>query len=189
MVRPREFNEETALDQALQVFWSKGYEATSICDLIAAMGLSKSSFYDTFSSKHDVFLLSLDKYQQATGKLVSDILGSDLPAREAIVALFRMVIEDEDNRGCFIGNCAVDVSRHDDDAKLRVKAAMKGLEAAFTATVKRGQVAGEISKSLDPRAVGRFLASNVHGLRMLAKAGVGRQHREDVFKIVMLTLR
>ncbi len=189
MARPREFIKETALDKALQVFWSKGYEATSLCDLVAAMGLSKSSFYDTFSSKQDLFLSSIDRYHETTMKQVKDILDGDLPARAAINSIFRMVIEDDDNRGCFLGNCAVEINRRDDDAKRRIKAAMKALETAFADTVKRGQDAGEISKALDPQAAGRFLASNINGLRVLSKTGVDRQHKEDVFKMVMLTLR
>ncbi|MEK9754967.1 MAG: helix-turn-helix domain-containing protein, partial [Rhodospirillaceae bacterium] len=63
MARPREFNREQVLERAMQVFWSKGYAATSMRDLTEAMGLSKSSLYDTFGSKHDLFLESIDFYR------------------------------------------------------------------------------------------------------------------------------
>ncbi|HEX9701827.1 MAG TPA: TetR/AcrR family transcriptional regulator, partial [Rhodospirillales bacterium] len=64
MPRPREFETSEALNQAMQVFWTKGYEATSLADLIGAMNLSKSSFYDTFGSKHEVFLAAIEHYKQ-----------------------------------------------------------------------------------------------------------------------------
>ena len=65
MARPREFSTDDALGQAMDVFWSKGYQATTLGDLTRAMGISKSSFYDTFGSKHELYLASLERYRAA----------------------------------------------------------------------------------------------------------------------------
>ncbi len=67
MARPREFNEEKALDRAMRVFWTQGYEGTSLHDLLGAMGISKSSFYETFGSKRDLFMRSLEHFDQILG--------------------------------------------------------------------------------------------------------------------------
>ncbi|MHA1598419.1 MAG: TetR/AcrR family transcriptional regulator, partial [Alphaproteobacteria bacterium] len=159
MARPKEFNEEKALDQALDVFWSKGYEATSLGDLTDAMGISKSSFYDTFASKHALFLSSMDRYRATTVKQALAILDGDLPARDAIAAIFDYIVEDKDRRGCFIGNCALEVGSRDTQALLRISGGIENFATVFADTIKRGQSAGEISKTLNPRVVGRFLMS------------------------------
>ena len=82
MARPREFDSDQALEKAMQVFWTKGYEATSLSDLLSAMGISKSSFYATFGSKHELFLATLDRYGETHGAQLIALLKSNESPRK-----------------------------------------------------------------------------------------------------------
>jgi len=189
MARPREFNEKVAMDRALQVFWDRGYEATSLCDLTGAMEISKSSFYDTFSSKHDLFLACLDLYSDTQRKWVLSVLEGERPARESIASVFEFVIdtviEDGDLRGCFLGNCAVEVGQHDPAVAKRVTAGLEYFTGAFERTLKRGVKDGQFTAIEDIRSVATFLVSSLNGLRITAMASPDRKKLEGVAKIMM----
>ena len=190
MARPREFCQEEALDQAMLVFWAKGYEATSLTELTRAMGISKSSFYDTFGSKHDLFLAAIERYSaEATERMVADLEG-DGSAREAIAAVFWRTTDcaDGDRRGCFMGNCAVEVSPHDPAAAARIAAGISRFERAFEKAVRRGQQGGEISSGHDARSLARYLVASLHGLQVMAKAKPDKEASEDVIRVVLAAL-
>ncbi len=192
MARPREFSEDEALNRALDVFWEKGFEAASLGDLTAAMGISKSSFYETFGSKHDLFVSSIERYKDTTLAMAVRILESDIPAREAITQVFdyaiKTVFEDGDRRGCFLGNCAVETAASNREVAEEISDGFNRFETAFRRAVERGQAAGEISDRQEPIALARFLGNNIGGMRIAAKAGADRRHMEDIVRIVMAAL-
>ena len=117
MARTKEFDPDTVLRAALDLFWERGYEATSMADLVEHLGIARASIYATFGNKHDLYLKALDRY----GELVDpDLLrglaqpGPVLPAVRALVERFaREASEDGGRRGCFIVNAAVEVAPHD----------------------------------------------------------------------------
>jgi TetR/AcrR family transcriptional regulator, transcriptional repressor for nem operon len=196
MGRPREFDERQALEQAMHVFWAKGYEAASLCDLIEAMGLSKSSFYDTFGGKNDLFIATLDWYRDTvvanfTGKLRARTgeLGS---ARAAINEVFDMVVEAAAGgagpRGCYLGNCAVEVSGTDPVAAARIRAGLSATENAFHDAVLSGQDQGEIAAKNDPRALAKSLTSSLNGLRVMAKINPEEAGLRDIARLALSVL-
>ncbi len=192
MARPREFNPDEALEQAMQAFWSKGYEATSLSDLTRAMGISRSSFYETFGSKHALFLDAIERFgDTAVERSVAGLEG-DGPARAAIAQVFGRVVDNAvgrgDRRGCFVCNCATEVSPHDPEAAARVAACLGRFEAAFHAAVTRGQRAGEIAADRDPRALARYLTSSLNGLGVMTKARPDRAALDDVVRVVLSAL-
>ncbi len=142
MGRPREFNTTEVLDKATQVFWVKGYNATSLNDLIEAMGISKSSFYETFSSKQDLFHSSIDRYATTELKNMVVTLESDLPGREAIAQVFlntaNRFINNAIPMGCFLSNSAAELAPDDVQTKDKISGYFHGAEEAFTNAVKRG---------------------------------------------------
>lgn len=117
MGRPREFDEHAALDKALAVFWRHGYEASSLAELLAAMELSKSSFYETFGSKHALFLEALQQYQDERLIQLRGALAGGKSARAAIEAFFERVIGHAatpgNARGCMACNEAVELAPSD----------------------------------------------------------------------------
>ena len=93
MARPKAFDEEVVLDRAVEVFWAKGYEATSIQDLVDAMGIQRGSLYATFGGKHQLFLTALDRYGEVVVKKLLAILESKPSALESIEQFFAQLVE------------------------------------------------------------------------------------------------
>jgi TetR/AcrR family transcriptional repressor of nem operon len=141
MARPREFDPGVALDRAMEVFWSKGYEATSLDDLCAATGLSRSSLYATFGGKRDLLMQTVDRYVERRTPDLAEIL-AQAPVRAAFAALARrfidQIVSGAGRRGCFLGNCAAELPRSDRGAMARVRQGLEGTQATFRAALARG---------------------------------------------------
>ena len=192
MARPKEFDTQEVLDQALQVFWSKGYEASSLTDLLGAMGLSKSSFYETFGSKHELYLAALDRYRDTESAGLIAVLEGPTPARQAIEAVFGRLIDaaraNGGQRGCFLNNCATELGGQDAQAAGRVARGMARIEQAFARAVARGQAAGDVSSERGADALGRTLYCILLGLTVMAKAGRDAEAMEDVVRFALEAL-
>mgnify|MGYP001328507648 CR=1 FL=1 len=192
MARPREFSETKVLEQAMEVFWTKGYEATSLVDLIRAMGISKSSFYEAFGSKHELFIDAIESYIETRVGFVVNLLDRELSGKRAIENIFRIILEMETSeaggRGCLLCNCAVEISRRDPEAAALVAGGMRRLEDAYFRAVERGQAAGEIRADRDARALARFLVSSENGMMVMAKANPDREGISDIARISLSVL-
>ena len=112
MARPREFDEEEVIDKAVEVFWAKGYEATSMQDLIDAMGIQRGSLYGTFGGKQNLFLKSLKRYSVTVVKKLLEILESKPSAVESIELFFSQLVEHlltaGELRSCLVTNSAIE---------------------------------------------------------------------------------
>ena len=98
MPRTKEFSEKVALEQAMAVFWDKGFEATSLQDLIGAMEISKSSFYETFGSKHDLFLSAIENYINAQVAGAINLLDEEPSGKKAVENIFAYIVENGKKR-------------------------------------------------------------------------------------------
>jgi TetR/AcrR family transcriptional regulator, transcriptional repressor for nem operon len=184
LARTKEFRPEEALDAAVQLFWRRGYEATSMRDLLDGMGIGRGSFYDTFGDKHALFLASLDRFEEVRTAWIDEALeGSGLGGIEEV---FRRTIEGmvrfEPRRGCLLANTAVEVAA-------RISRHVRRTEEAFMGALVRARGAGEIPAQADPKVLARFLVSNLHGLRVLARAGSDRETLEDAARVALQALR
>lgn len=192
MPRPREFNADAALNRALDVFWSKGYEATSVDDLCVITGLSRSSLYSTFGSKRDLLLRSVDRYVERRTPDIAAILAQPMPVSEAFATLARQFIEQivsgPGRRGCFLGNCAAELPRGDRAALARVRQGLAQTEATFRAALMRAVACGELPSDVDIRALARFLTAGFQGLRLIGKVNPGRAALEDVARTMLQCL-
>ncbi|MEW6636109.1 MAG: TetR/AcrR family transcriptional regulator [Actinomycetota bacterium] len=193
MPRTREFEPEAALEAAMELFWSRGYEATSMRDLLGGMGIGRGSFYATFGDKRSLFLAALDRFEETrTGWAVEVLQGSE-PALAGIEEVFRRTVENltghEPRRGCLLANSAVELAPHDTEIRERIAGYVQRLEAAFEGALARARRNGEIPGDRDTRALARFLVNNLHGLRVLARAGADRETLKDAARVALDALR
>ncbi len=190
MGRPREFNENEALESAMQVFWVKGYDGASLGELTSAMGLSKSSLYDTFGSKHELFIAAVERYKDTAQSDFAATLEGDLPAREAIETVFNDFVAHAtgERRGCFLNKCVVERGPDDSEADACVKEGMARVEQAFRSAVRRGQETGDIATRHDAPALARYLNAGFQGLVVMSKAGASRAELGDVVRITLVAL-
>jgi TetR/AcrR family transcriptional repressor of nem operon len=192
MARPREFDPDVALDRAMQVFWAKGYESTSLDDLCTATGLSRSSLYGAFGDKHDLLLRALDRYEDLAALRIGKALARPLPIREALAALLNDMIEQivagHGRPGCFIGNCAAELANDDRAAAARVKRSLTLIETTFREALEQARSRGEISKAADTGALARFLMSGFQGLRLVGKVNPDRAVLKDVAAVMLRCL-
>ncbi len=189
MARPREFQEEEVLEKALDLFWHKGYEATSVQDLVNHMGISRGSLYDTFGDKHSLFLRVLDRYKQNSHQRFRAIFDQAIYNQnvtvKAAIRRFLMNIVDEamlssQNRGCLMTNSTVELAPHDPDTADRTKLHRETIEEIFYEALVHGQKTGEISTETEARAIAQFLFMTIQGLRVVTKTTSDRKALENM---------
>tara|TARA_A100001037_G_scaffold206394_1_gene184652 strand:+ start:10239 stop:10820 length:582 start_codon:yes stop_codon:yes gene_type:complete len=192
MARPREFDADVALEQAMQVFWDMGYQSASLSSLTRAMGISKSSFYEAFGSKHELYLSALEHYNATvSGRVVANFQESE-STRVAISWWFEFVIDRMAGRGslrgCLVSNAAVELAPFDPETQGRCREAMNETETALVACIDRGQKTGEIRADRKAADLARFLITCINGLRVMAKANPDRKALEGVAEIALSVL-
>lgn len=174
MARPREFDEGAALEAAIQCFWSRGYEATSVRDLANAMGIAGPSLYNTFGDKRTLYRQALDHYVERGFCDRVRRFESELAPRAAIGAFFDEIIElslaDDQRKGCLIVNSALELAPHDPEFQAALADVLRDMEAFFHRCVKAGQDTGAINASLPADDLARMLLGLLMGLRVLARS-------------------
>ena len=192
MARHKEFDRDEALHKAMEVFWSRGYEAASIQELVNHMGINRQSLYDTFGDKHALYLQALDRYREVEGRKLFESLERPGSVKKSLRQLFEGVVEGAlcqgQRRGCFMGNAMSELAGRCKDTAARTCSNMAAAEGAFYRALLRGKKEGELKGVRDPRAVARFLYSSLQGLVLMAKATQDRKTLEDVVKITLSVL-
>jgi TetR/AcrR family transcriptional repressor of nem operon len=175
VARTKEFDPDAALQSALELFWQRGYEATSVADLVEHLGIGRASIYATFGSKHELYLRALDRYRVSRDPaLLSELSqqGPALPAVRAVVRRFAAEASSDDRRGkgCFVTNTATELGAHDTAAACRVEASWEQIETSLHSALVRARAQGELSADRDPRTLARMLLVLMQGLRVVGKA-------------------
>ena len=172
------FDIDEAIDRATDVFWSKGYEAASLSDLLEAIGINKGSFYNAFGNKKALFIQSLLKYDREqrynTLKELSALNDPVLAISTLFDGLIQQSLSDKDRKGCLLVNTALDLPNHDDDIEKTIKKGMKDFELFFQQQLKLGQTTGAIPAHIDPKEAAIGLLTLVVGLRVLARGVFNR---------------
>lgn len=184
MARPREFNADDALERATRIFWTKGFEHTSLDDLCAATGLGRSSLYAAFGDKRALYLKALSRYEERSVARIAKAFESK-PLHQGLEAFLAGLIDDivagPGRSGCFVGNCAAELARLDRTAAARVRASLERLEAAFRQVLEKHDVPAA-------GALARFLTAGVQGLRLVGKANPERAALEDIASTMLRCL-
>jgi len=175
MSRPREFNPDDAIEKAMQVFWHKGYEATSMEDLLSAMDLNRGSLYDTFGDKRQLFLKVMDRYCTTFVGPKFFLLNQPGPAlptlRRFIHGMIEGALADPQRRGCLIANTVMELSPHEKEIAGTLRQALKMAEDTFFKVLVRAKLQGELKHDKDPRALAGFLTTMMQGTIVMIKAG------------------
>jgi len=175
MPRPKEFNPDDAIEKAMHVFWHKGYEATSMEDLLTAMNLNRGSLYDTFGDKRQLFLKAIDRYCHGFVAEKFSLLDQPGPALPTLCRFIHGMIErslaDPQRRGCLITNTVMELSPHEKEIAGTLRQVLKMVEDTFFRVLARAKQQGELKHDKDPRALARFLTTMMQGTIVMIKAG------------------
>ncbi|MGW0583216.1 TetR/AcrR family transcriptional regulator [Streptomyces sp. NPDC002920] len=193
MARPRMFDEERALDAAMHTFWEKGYEATSTQDLCEATGLGRSSIYNTFKSKHDLFERALAHYiDTMTTTQLAVLEDTRHSALDRIRSLFTVVVDGEtehraDGRslGCLTVNTTVELAARDSRAAGMLERDTARRLAVLRAVIEEGRRDGSITSRRDAGALARFVNAAIGGMRISSQGGADRAALESIAEVTL----
>ena len=192
MPRNPEYDRAQVVDQAMAVFWERGYGKTSIGDLVDATGLKPGSLYAAFGSKKGIYLEVLEEYHRGFVVRIRDLARSGslkIPAvRELLETMAEDAVSGRDRRGCLSVNALLEMSAHDPDIAARLDTHNAGVRLAFAELLGTAQESGEIPESSDPMALAAFLVSNMWGMRVMCKARADRAAMAAVVDGVMASM-
>ncbi|NIY76268.1 TetR/AcrR family transcriptional regulator [Thalassospira sp. HF15] len=192
MPRPRAFDEESVLDNAMNIFWSKGFEATSIQDLVDETGLNRASMYASFGDKKALFLRVLDHYsQKISAKRFADLRTIE-DGRTAIEKTFRDTAKtgcaEGRHKGCLMVNSGMELAPHDPETAAIAHQAFRRAEDIFAAALKRAIEQGTISKDKNVRALARFLVGSFQGVQLMSRRGADQETLQDYTDTILAAL-
>ncbi len=177
MARPREFDTTTAINQALNIFRTQGYKGSSLQDLIQAMGISKSSFYETFGSKYELFLSTLTQFHESKAIYQTIDLSIDISAETLINDIFQQLINNvlKGQGGCLFGHCASEFSNSDQRVSIKIIHGMNQLEQLFYQILIREQKNRKIADKQRFLATAQQLTATFYGLQTMANAAIDKE--------------
>jgi TetR/AcrR family transcriptional repressor of nem operon len=185
-VTAKQFDSDDALERAMDVFWTHGYEATSMSHLLEAMGINRASLYATFGDKRALYLAAMARYDETYMTRLIELLSAPGSPKEAIVRTIRTMVDiaaaDQERRGCMLTNTATELAGRDPEIGQRVAANLSRIESVIYATLVRARESGEIDRDRDLRALARFLMCVQQGVRVMTKLFPGRKYLEDIGK-------
>ena len=187
--RPREFDKDAVIERAMGVFWSSGYNGTSLPDLLEATNLSRGSLYAAFGDKHGLFLRSLDRY-------IDDSLtrlDRELDPRKNALAGIRVCLAGYverasgvgGKRGCLVVATAMELAGHDIEVERRIRRFFKAMETRLAAALVRARAEGDLVEGVDPATVARLLVCLVEGMRVVSKTSADRPLSQAVVQTVI----
>lgn len=191
MGRSKEFEEDTVLQKAMEVFWKQGYEKTSMSDLVEHMGIHRKSIYDTFGDKHALYLRVIDHYGEfSTAKFMSEILKAKT-SYQAIRNIFDYVIEGNDDKhyGCLFVNAATEFGPWDQDVLEKTENAFRDAENVISEIIKKGQENGEFSEKYNNELLAEILHNALIGLRVLVKTSESKEKMHKIADFYLDLLR
>src|SRR5271170_7547052 len=192
MARPREFDEATVLEAAIECFWHRGYEATSVRDLVDKMEISGPSLYNAYGDKRALFAQALDHYVDHSARALIKQLETSLPPKQAVRRFIEEIIErsvnDRERRGCFLINSALEVAPHDRELSILIADRLAEIEAFFYRSVKAAQADGAVPRDRVAKDLARLLLGVLLGIRVLARSKPERALLEGVARPALALL-
>ena len=189
MPRTKTFQPEIVLNRAMYLFWEKGYDNTSLTDLLGVMGISRQSMYDTFGDKRHLFLQVLDQYEKKMKESMNQLLISHDTSLKAIKGHFISTLStinlQPKRKACLMANTAMELAFQDDEIISKVKDYMEMYMKSFLHALTIAKENHEITKHINLESTAKFLTTNLHGLGIMAKCGASEK---DLNQIIEVTL-
>jgi TetR/AcrR family transcriptional regulator, transcriptional repressor for nem operon len=192
MPRIKAFDETEIIEKAKNLFQLKGYEGTSMQDLIDTLGISRSSLYDTFGDKHQLYLKTLNAYCQDNAyALVAKAENIENPLA-FIQDIFTSIIEqskkDLEKKGCYVVNAIVEFSERNTDVTEIVDASNKAFEKMLEKLIAKAQLKKQIAANKNPKQISKFLFTTIYGLRVSSKSNASIKELKDVAAMALSVL-
>lgn len=169
----KQFDKKAALQEAMEAFWSRGFEATSMQDLVDCTGVNRASLYTTYGDKRSLFIAALKLYDGERKKMLAEFEARFAP-REAIRQVFLAFTADlrkrGGNKGCFLTNTALELAAHDREIRKLVAAAQEEVEGFFGREIREGQRQGDIPPDRDAQELARGLLASLTGMLVLIRS-------------------
>ena len=191
MPRPREFDVDQAIDAGLEVFWTKGYEATSTEDLRKAMRIGRQSLYDTFGDKGGVYIYALKRYHEERVLALQEMLAAAPTPIAGLERVLLDVVEESDakrQRGCLAVSSMCELGG-DYDVRIVNETAQAKVLDALTATITRARELGEVAAAVEPDAAAAQLHATYVGMRVLGKGKAEVDLLRDIARSTIASLR
>jgi TetR/AcrR family transcriptional repressor of nem operon len=192
MGRPRGFDADQARERALQQFWTHGYNATSIDQLVTALGVNRASLYATFGGKRELYQAALESYRAQLLSALLPTLAGGGPALDALGRFFDALVEyvsDGKRRGCLLTQTMLELGPRDRRARNFVVEYLTTLEDALLEVLARAKQQGELGAAAQPRALARFLVGVAQGVIVLSKGQADAKSLRDVTRSAIAGLR
>lgn len=192
MPRSEDFNREQVLDKAKNAFWMKGYNGTSMQDLVDATGLNRSSIYNSFGSKMELYQQSLKQYQSESSTIFDKAKQQDRTAIETIGLVFVYALEDilgdQERKGCMLINCHTEMGNQDEQLKALFSANQERLVEIFEDLVKQGQEDGSIRKTEKSDLLAYYLVNGFQGLRITGMNSTDPKVLKSIIQNILKTI-
>ncbi|MCU6435176.1 TetR/AcrR family transcriptional regulator [Undibacterium sp. Jales W-56] len=188
MARHLEFDRIQAVALAADAFWREGYEPLPALELAEAMGVAKSSLYNTFGSKRELFIQAVAHYSEQQRTYVLTLAKSTDIVGRLREMLLEIIGNNDAGRGCLLVNTATELGLRDKEVRQHVKTGFDGMERAFEALIYAGQRSGNISSNINPQQYAIILVAGIAGLRVLAKGGFSEDQLLPVVETLLAGL-
>jgi len=183
--RPRAYDPETALQQAIQAFWKTGYSGTSLDDIAASTGMNRPSLYLAFGDKRALYLKALDRYWQVGYVAMDEALSYDRPLAEALMRVYERALAlyfsgGGHPRGCFAIGTATTEAVEDATIRSALMEGLRTLDERFAMRIRAAQGNGEISRAADPKVLAMLASATLHSIAVRARSGASRAELEQL---------
>lgn len=177
--RPRSYDPETALAQALHVFWTGGYSGTSLDELTAATRMNRPSLYAAFGDKHALYRTLIERYRAMARAAMAEALAPDRPLREGLRRVYEAALSiyfggGHEPRGCFMIGTAVTEAASDRAVRASLNDGLREIDDAFAVRFRQAQLDGELARDADPKALARLASGALYFLAIRSRAGEPR---------------
>ncbi|WP_229053339.1 TetR/AcrR family transcriptional regulator [Aeromicrobium sp. Leaf350] len=192
MARPRSFDADTALAAAVDDFWDSGYGATSTDELCRSTGLSRSSLYNAFGSKRDLYLQAILRYAAEKQGQRADLLATDLDGRALLRVVLTTVLDeqwgDDDRRTCLMINACVEVGSSDEEVRRALADNADDFRRMIADVVRRGQLDGSLTDRATADQLAAVLHAAVDGLQVRSRIDRDRDPVDDAVSTLLTLL-